>query len=257
MKTGAIFQFISLIIIIAGIIYFIQKARGGATYHIRKIAGLEAIEEAIGRATEMGRMVHFSPGITGLTDTRSAQTFAGIETLGYVARLVARYGAKIFVSLCTVLVFPIAQEVVKTAYMAEGKVEAFDDTSVQYLASHQFAYAASIMSILQREKAAASIMIGSFFAESLMMAEAGFHAGAIQIAGTANISQIPFFVAACDYVLIGEEIFAAGAIASGNPIKLGSIIGQDFGKVYAVAIILIGALLSTFGVDAFTNLITK
>ena len=39
-----------------------------------------------------------------------------------------------------------------------------------------------------------------------MLSETGFDAGAIQVAGTAMVSQIPFFIAACDYTLIGEEI---------------------------------------------------
>ena len=257
MKSEVLFQFISLILISGAIIYCIQKARSGAQYKIRSIAGLEAIEEAVGRATEMGRMVHFTPGIAGVDGVTAAQTFAGLETLGMVARLVARYGAKLFVSIRVPIVLPLAEEIVKQAYMTEGAVEAYDEESVQYLSSEQFAYAAAVMGIIQREKAAASILLGAFWAESLMIAEAGFHAGAIQIAGSANIHQIPFFVAACDYVLIGEELYAAGAIASGNPVKLGSIAGQDISKLYTMVILVVGVIAITFGSDFMVKLMDK
>ena len=257
MKEGILFHVLSLIIISGAVIYYIQKARGGYVPQIRTIAGLEAIEEAVGRATEMGRMVHFSPGIAGLDGTTAAQTFAGLETLGMVARLVARYGARIVVTIRQPIVLPLAQEVVRTAYMSEGVVESYDEDCVQYLSSEQFAYAAAVMGIIQREKAAASILLGAFWAESLMISEAGFHAGAIQIAGSANITQVPFFVAACDYGLIGEELYAAGAIASGNPVKLGSIAGQDIGKLYVMALLIIGVLASTAGSTFFIDLISR
>jgi hypothetical protein len=77
------------------------------------------------------------------------------------------------------------------------------------------------------------------------MAETGFRAGAIQVAGTANIHQLPFFVVACDYTLIGEEFFAASAYLSGEPEQLGSLKGQDVGKLIVAGGIIAGVLLAT------------
>ena len=74
-----------------------------------------------------------------------------------------------------------------------------------YLSEEQFAFTAGVDGIMLREKPAANLYLGSFFAESLILAETGFQTGAVQIAGTANIHQLPFFVVACDYTLIGEE----------------------------------------------------
>ena len=68
---------------------------------------------------------------------------------------------------------------------------------------------------------------------------------AVQIAGTAEPSQIPFFVAACDYTLIGEELFAASAYLSKNPREVGSLKGQDMVKVVIIVAIIIGTLLVT------------
>jgi hypothetical protein len=87
--------------------------------------------------------------------------------------------------------------------------------------------------------------MGSFFAESLILAEAGNRIGAIQIAGTARSEQLPFFVAACDYTLIGEEFFAASAYLSGEPDQLGSLKGQDIGKAIVAAGIVLGVIGTT------------
>jgi hypothetical protein len=58
-------------------------------------------------------------------------------------------------------------------------------------------------------------------------------------------SQLPFFVAACDYTLIGEELFAASAYLSKDPKLLGSLKGQDVGKFIFLLVILVGVVFLT------------
>ncbi len=53
---------------------------------------------------------------------------------------------------------------------------------------------------------------GYFYAESLLMAETSYNVGAINIAGTTAVTQLPFFIVSCDYTLIGEELYAASAL---------------------------------------------
>jgi hypothetical protein len=69
--------------------------------------------------------------------------------------------------------------------------------------------------------------------------------GAIQIAGTAETSQLPFFVASCDYTLIGEEFFAASAYLSGEPDQLGTLRGQDIAKAIVWVLVIAAAALGT------------
>jgi hypothetical protein len=97
------------------------------------------------------------------------------------------------------------------------------------------------------EKPATCFYMGTFFAESLILAETGNSIGAIQIAGTAMPAQLPFFVAACDYTLIGEEFFAASAYLSGEPDQLGALKGQDVGKLIVAGLVLIGVAMFTIG----------
>ncbi|HEY2251480.1 MAG TPA: DUF6754 domain-containing protein, partial [Planctomycetaceae bacterium] len=116
---------------------------------------------------------------------------------------------------------------------------------IYYVSDEQFAYVAYLTGYMVREKPAACFYAGIFYAESLILAETGNSIGAIQIAGTSETSQLPFFVAACDYTLIGEELFAASAYLSGEPHQLGSLKGQDAGKVLAGLLLLAGCLVST------------
>lgn len=146
------------------------------------------------------------------------------------------------------MVMVSCRETVKEAYANAGRPDAYNDNMIYYLTDDQFGYAAAVDGLFVREKPAAIFLQGHFFAESLILAETGNSIGAIQIAGTAAVAQLPFFVAACDYTLIGEEFFAASAYLSNDPRLLGSIKGQDVGKFLFLLAILVGVILATAGI---------
>lgn len=236
--------------------YFIDKARKGEFPKMRHIAGLDVISEAIGRATELGRPVHFSPGIGGITNDAAPQTFAALSLLGYVANLTAKYDTALIVTIRAGVVYPLADETVRISYVNAGKAESYNQNMVQFISDQQFAYAAGVMGIFARERIAANIMMGAFWAESLLFAEAGSQAGAIQVAGTANMTEIPNFIVGCDYTLIGEELYAGGAYLSQNPVQLGSIRAQDIIKLTIVILIPIGVLMATANITFLKTLFT-
>lgn len=248
--------FISLVIMIALMLATLYLSlKGTRRPTIRKIAGLDAIREAVGRATEMGRPIHFSPGIGGFDSEVAPQTLAGLSVLSYVAELAAQYKATLWTTIRIPAVQPLATEVVRLAFLKAGAEDSFDPDKIVFLSDTQFAYASGVLGLMHRENVAANILIGGFWAESLIFAEGGYHAGAIQVAGTAQTAQIPFFVAACDYCLIGEEILAAGAYLSKDPIQLGAIWGQDYAKFIAIALLAIGTILSLAGSDILLKLL--
>jgi len=123
---------------------------------------------------------------------------------------------------------------------------------VRFVSPEQFAYVAAVTGIMLRDRPAAHIFMGSFYAESLLLAETGFATGAIQVAGTANVHQLPFFVVACDYTLIGEELYAASAYLSGEPKLVGSLKGADLMKIAIVTTVAVGCLLESLGIHALT-----
>ncbi len=226
------------------VLWFVRKAKKGERLYIRPIAGLEAVDEAVGRATEMGRPVMYIPGIM---DMDNIQTIASMVILGRVARKAAEYETPLLVPTSRSIVMSAAQEIVKEAYLDAGRPDAYDSSKIRYLTDDQFGYAAGVDGLMLREKPAAIFYMGCFYAESLILAETGHSTGAIQIAGTAMPSQLPFFVTACDYTLIGEELFAASAYLSKEPLLLGSLKGQDWGKAIIIALLVGGIVLVSFG----------
>jgi hypothetical protein len=139
----------------------------------------------------------------------------------------------------------VGRETVKQAYLEAGRPDLYTDDMVHYITDEQFGYVAAVDGIMVRQKPAACFYLGAFFAESLILAETGNSIGAIQVAGTAMPTQLPFFVAACDYTLIGEELFAASAYLSNDRKMQGSLKGQDAGKAIAMIFIIAGVGLAT------------
>jgi hypothetical protein len=234
--------FVILLLLLGFNIYFIESIKAGRKPFIRRIAGLEAVAEAVGRATEMGRPILFVPGIQDMNDM---QTVAGLTILGHIARTVAEYDSRLVVPTSRALVMTTARETVREAYLAAGRPDSYNENTIYYISDEQFAYVAGVNGYMVRERPATCFYMGAFFAESLILAETGNSIDAIQVAGTAQPAQLPFFVAACDYTLIGEEFFAASAYLSGEPKQLGSIKGQDVGKLLGVVSIVAGVLILT------------
>jgi hypothetical protein len=241
---------VGMILYFGFVLYFIWRAQSGKKPFVRRIAGVDAIEEAIGRATEMGRSVMYVPGIQ---DIDEIQTVQGLVILESVAKLTARYQTPITVPVAYPIPFTIAEEMVRGGHLHAGHPELYDPNSVRFVSPEQFAFAAAITGIILRDKPAAVIYMGSFFGESLLLAETAFSTGAIQVAGTANVHQLPFFVVACDYTLIGEELYAASAYLSGEPKLVGGLKGADLMKVLIIATLLVGCVLETFGVHGLTR----
>ena len=249
MGEGVIFvedlsvQFAAILIFSITIYYYIDRARSGEEIYLRTIPGLKAIEEAVGRATEMGKSVLFVPGIS---DLDQVETITGLNILGHVAEHTAKYETSLNVPVSKSIVMEAGREVCKEAYLRAGRPDLYYDDMVHYVTEEQFAYTAGITGIMERDKPAACFYLGKFYAESLILAEAGNSIGALQIAGTGSYSQIPFFVTACDYTLIGEEFFVASAYLSKKPELVGSIKGQDIVKLLVMITIAVTVVLNGF-----------
>ena len=248
--SGNELSFFSIIFSCLTIEFFIRKAKSGEEIYMRPISAMKAMEEAVGRATEMGNSVLYVPGISGLDEI---DTISGVIILGHIAGMTAEYEADLHVPCCVPIVMEAARESCKESYLKKGRPDLYNDSMVHYVTDDQFAYAAGVNGIMIREKPAAVFYQGKFYAESLLLAETGSSIGAIQIAGTGSSSQIPFFVTACDYVLIGEEFYAASAYLSGSSEMIGSIKGQDYVKLLCMLFIGAVVLISILNYFSFMN----
>jgi hypothetical protein len=235
------------VVMMAAIIWGVVKTRRHGLPTVRRIAGLAAIDDAIGRATELGKPVFYIAGVQDLDDV---QTVASLGMLGALGKKIARHGCELVMPTNRSLVLAASREILRESYTAVGRPDSYTPDMVTYVSDDQFGFAARVDGMMARRRPAACFLQGAFYAESLLLAEAGAQVGAVQVAGTAMSHQLPFLVAACDHVLIGEEFFAAEAYLTADPVKLGSLRGQDLVKDGALVLLCGGAV-----VGALANLL--
>ena len=230
---------------------FIVLGRKGKNLYLRPIAGLDAMDEAIGRATEMGKSILYSSGRGKMERPAS---IASMNILGSVAEKVASYGTPLIFPNNDPVVTAVAQEVAREGYTRAGHADLYNPDNIYFVTDSQFGYAAAVDGIMMRERPATNLFFGTFEAESLILAETGNSIGAIQIAGTDSSIQMAFFIVACDFVLIGEELFAASGYLSGDPQVVGTLKGSDYLKVIIIIMILFGAVVGLLNQEWFVNL---
>ena len=199
-------------------------------------------------------IVLFVPGLGYMEDVA---TIAAMNILGRISRKVAEYDCEVIVPCCNAIVMTVSQETVQEAYIDTGHPDAYKKDNIYYLTEDQFSYVASVDGIIVRQKPSTVFLMGMFWAESLILAETGASAGAIQIAGTDALAQLPFFITACDYTLIGEELYAASAYLSREPLLLGSLKAQDLAKVVIVVVVIAGVISASLGAEFLSQLFSS
>jgi len=235
------------------VLTFISVAQEGRELYIRPIAGIDAVDEAIGRATEMNRPILY---VLGLGAADDIATIASLTILSRVAKKVAQHRTELLVPCYDAVVMSVAQETVKQAYLDAGRPEEYKEDIVYFVTQEQFAYVAAVNGTMLRRQTATNFYLGVFYAESLILAETGSLAGSIQISGTDRTTQIPFFVVACDYTLIGEELYAASAYLGREPKLLGTLKAQDWAKVVFFAALAVGTLAAAINPDTLRAIFT-
>ena len=238
------------------LMYYFMSVAKEKEIKVRTLPAMTAIPEAVGRAAEMGQPVFWTPGIAGgLNDsTQGPQTLASISILEYVTEECVKAGVHIQAYCPLPDALPLVEETMRTAYLREGKPEEFSLDQITFI-SGQAAYLSGVLGYFQRERPASNILVGGFYYEAVVIGEAGNAIGAMQIGGTNNTHQMPFLVATCDYMLLAEELFAAGAAVSQNPDMLGSLRGEDLMKWLLVAITAVGFILGAVGVTVIADLL--
>ncbi|NPA79860.1 MAG: hypothetical protein GXO29_02260 [Thermotogae bacterium] len=233
---------IALLLFTAIFFWLLEMARRNPNVFIRRIAGLDVIDDAVGRSAEMGKPIMFTTGIGTISDLA---ILAGITVLKQVAKRAALYEVPVLVPNNDPLVLAAAREAVREAYIEMGRPDLYRENDIFFLTTSQFGFASGMSGMMNRIKPGAVFFMGYFYAESLILAENAYVSGAISVAGTVSIDQLPFFIAACDYTIIGDELYAASAYISRNPLEVAGVKAGDWFKAMSIIFILIGVALAT------------
>lgn len=253
---GKQFEFILFLVLMAFIYINIHLARRGKIPKIRAMPALQALRESIGRAAEQKKPVHISTGLGGMADEWATMTIAAMAIFRKVALYCGEFGVRLKYFCIFGHMLPPMQDLIRTGYTLGGRPEMYSDDMVEYVGeSQQRALMAAMMGYITREKPAVNIILGASFYETYVSLGCGAVQGCLQIAGTPRLYYQGILVALADYMLIGQELYAASASITGNPPDLGGIKGQDWGIFMTVLLIIVSGIIATAGSPLWRQLL--
>jgi hypothetical protein len=219
----------------------------GVSPSLRPIAAFTAMDDAITESTETGYAIHLSPGAGTVGDMSTAATLAGLTAYSALAERAAESSVAAIASTASPLALPLMQNASERAFAAAGAPEEADAALLRFTSPDRNAYAASISDAIQHEGVSASMVSGSLGDEILIISERGHDAGALQVAGTDNALSVPVAIATADHLLVGEQIYAAGAYLGQQRAHVASLQAQDWLRLAIVAAIIAGVIIKTLG----------
>jgi len=202
----------------------------------------------------MGRPVLVTPGISSITAIQNAQTMAGLTMLGEVAQQAASIGVTCTTNASSEQIVLASEAIVRNALARAGKAELYAPGKyVRWFGADQFSYAVGCTGQILEEKPGLIVFMGYFLADTMVTGETGTRIGAMKVGGT--LGSIAFLAMVCDYLLIGEEMFAASAAITEDKFAVGTIASQDWLKLIILALGILGVLLWTIGDKTIYNLL--
>jgi hypothetical protein len=264
---GGLFIGLILLLFVAMLLLFTPRVRRVGGLRLLPLPGYAAAREAIARAAEQGRTTHLStgPGTLGDSAGGTTETLAGLHLMGRAAARCAAGGTPVLGTTGDALAFPLAENVVRAGFAEVGRADevpvvgaastAAAPTTLEGAAqgvrmlTHRdpLAYAAAAADLSECEGVSNAVLVGNWGAEYLLVGEAQSRAGVTVVAGATNPSALATMLLGADHTLIGEEIYTAGAYLDANPSHQASIQAQDAIRMLVIAVILIGAVLTSAG----------
>lgn len=225
--------------------WFIRRHKAGWYVGSRPITAYKAMRAQSDKAVETGRGIHMSLGRADLGGQGNPASLAALEALDVMAKAGARSDSSPLTTVGDGALLLAAQDSLRAAHEDAGRALVYRSDMAHFISGRDFAmsYAAGVSDELNRGDLGSSILLGRFGSEVAIMAEAGDRQGLAQVIGSDDPQAMAIGAAVTDKVLIGEELFAAGAYLRPEPAFLASLQLQDVLRVAATVIILLAALL--------------
>jgi hypothetical protein len=221
------------------------RAQGGARYPLRRIPAFEAIRGLVDTIAERGKTIHLSVGSAGIGGDQTVAITSGLAVLRHLAERGAALETSPLITVADPVLLLVAQDALYGAFERMGHATQYRATDVRLLAPDPAAYAIGAQDLISDPDVDASVMVGALGDEYLLMGEAGAQRGIVQVVGSNAVNAHPFMVATADQVLLGEEMFAAGAYLSDDPAQAAYLRVQDVLRVAIAVIIVLGVVIKT------------
>lgn len=231
-----------IILLLALLVYRRQRLP-----ELRSIEAFDALPAQTGRAVESGQMLHLSLGTGGIGGSAAITSLAGLAALDHLAEQGVAAGTPPLVTVSDPTLLPLAQQVLRRAYVRRGRRGDYRGTQVRLVAPSPLAYALGTMDILAHEPVLANVMFGAFGPEVGLIARAGVEADLVQISGSDDPRALAILISSTDHVTVGEDLFAVGVYLNRAAAKVASLVAEDVARVILILLFIFIAFFRLVG----------
>lgn len=237
-----------LVIAISGSLLFWLRYRilGGRAVEIRPLKVFAALRRPVGPSVESGRRIHFGVGRASLAGDASPTSVAALLGLDYLAKDAAANDVPPITTVGDGTLLLGSQDSLRHAYARAGRQGGFSPQMARFVASgtDAMAYAGGVSDILNREGVGSNLMMGRFGSEVSIILEAAYRENMEQVIGTDDPVALAIAASSTEDILLGEELYAAGAYLEGTAAQLASLQLQDIMRIIVIVGILLAALIN-------------
>lgn len=244
----AVTQVISILLIVLALVVsiiatqFVRRARN--RFPLRVIPAFSVLPDYVGLSIEANSPLHLAMGSSGVGGTSTLLSLASAEFFYQIAQRASISDVAPILTMSNASSLPLAQDTLRRAFISRGRATRYSFTNARWYptGSRSMAYAAAITSLMNNKQPAANIFAGSFGIELGLMMEAGARRNIPSIGVSDQLEGQAVAYAFSEHVLIGEEIFAAGAYLGQGASQVAEQIALDMLR-WLLIIGIVGTML--------------
>ncbi len=217
---------------------FVRVTRNRTAF--RTIPAYAALPDYIAFAIEANRPLHLSFGSSSLAGRTTVLTLASAELFYQIAQRAAVGDVSPIITLTDSSTLPIGQDILRRAYQSRDRLESYRYRNTRWYpyGSRSLVYAAAVTTLQSDDSIGANIYAGDFGTELALMMSSGLRRNIPEIGVSGSLEGQAVAYAMSDHVLIGEEVFAAGAYLGAGSTQIGATITVDILRWLTIAVLI-------------------
>lgn len=243
--TTQVFSILLIVIMAVVSVVVTQFVRRDRTrFPLRVIPAFNTLPDYVGLSIEANSPMHLAMGSSGMGGTSTLLSLAVAEFFYQIAQRASISDVAPILTLSNASSLPLAQDTLRRAFISRGRAARYGFTNARWYptGSRSMAYAAAITALMNNNQPAANVFAGSFGIELGLMMEAGRRRNIPGMAVSDQLEGQAVAYAFSEHVLIGEEVFAAGAYLGQNASQIAEQIALDILR-WLLIIGIVGTML--------------
>ncbi len=248
MINQTLMQFMAMGLVLVAVIAF---ALYGMRYRnqsppTRSIPVFRSLADEVGRVAEEGASIHVALGNGSLIGEDAMTSVAALQGLSALLDLSAAYDTPPLITTSDPTLYLLAGDWLRRAYARLGSIDLYKSAAVQFTASSPVTYAATAATYLSDGGISSNVILGAFTQEATLLTTAAEKRGIHSFGGTTTPQGLGALYPALDQeqLVIGEDMFASGAVVSQRSSALASLSAQDILRWLVIIGILGSTLIS-------------